>query len=249
MKKVIVYTDAHAPDHCRRSVNIAKQIIHDEKPDVLINLGDGGGFESLNHFNRYKLLIREGQRLVTDINTMFRLDAEIRAEAPKKCKAIRHIGNHEYWIQRLIMTHPELQGLHELDIPARYKELGWNVIPWGEFSKIGKLHFHHGDRIGYQGMWHSRAWTGTGRSVVYGHRHDIQRFTSELLTKDGNMIPNAGFSVGCLGLRIPQWMKNRRNNWSNGIAVIYFRSNGMFNCYLLDFIKGRCIWNGKEYQG
>jgi hypothetical protein len=231
-------------------VNIAKQIIRDEKPDYLIHLGDGGDFESLNGFNRHKLLLKEGKRVHKDINTMIALDTEIAdCTKPRYCEKIRLIGNHENWVNLFVQRNPELEGLHEFDIKGRYEELGWTVIPWGQFYRIGKLSFHHGDRVGYQGIYHARKWAGSGHSVVYGHRHDAQRFTGEVLEASGDMIPCAGFGVGCLGLRTPNWMHNRRNNWSNGIAVVYFRPNGLFNVYQIDFIKGKCIWNGKEYVG
>ena len=249
LKIGIVYADAHWPEHDQPSCNIVREVVKDLHPDYLINLGDAASFGSLSFFDKNKPRIKEGKRLWEELEGMYKLNDYLSEFASGHCKLIAHIGNHENRIQHYLDEHPELDGLPNLDIAREYRKRGWKVIPWGEFSHIGKLYFHHGDRKGYQTMYHAKAWAGAGRSVMYAHRHDCQRYTNELLNKEDEFTPNAAFSIGCLGKRTPQWMDNRRNNWSNGFGVFYMRPGGYYNVYLVDIIGGRCMWNGKLYDG
>lgn len=247
----IVYADAHYPSQDKKSCKIVHDVIADMQPDFITNLGDGADIDSFNFFLIRKPRLKEGVRIVKELNGMYSLDDYITEKAPKKCEKTRHVGNHEQRIFATIDARPELEGLRELDFEARYREMGWSVIPWGEFSNRGKLYFHHGDRKGYQGMWHAKQWATCGKSVMYGHRHDAQRFTTETMSGKqlSRFVPNAAISVPCLGTRTPQWMDNRRNNWSNGFGVVYLRPNGDFNAYIVDIIDGKCVWNGKLYEG
>ena len=245
----IVYTDAHSPEQDKASCAIVREVVKDLQPNFIVNMGDGASFESINGWNKGKPRLREGKRLQDDLTGMYGLDAYLTEFAPKSCKKIRHIGNHENWVQFYINEHPELEGLGELDLKQTYKSMGWKVIPWGDFSHIGLLYFHHGDRKGYQTKYHAAQWALSGKSICYGHRHDFQRFTNELLGGDDSFTPNAGFSIGCLGKRTPEWMDNKRNNWSNGFGVFYTRPGGYFNLYMVDIIHGVAMWNEKTYDG
>jgi len=126
--------------------------------------------------------------------------------------------------------------------------MGWEVIPFGGFFMEGKLAFHHGDRHGYQGKHHSSQWALLGKNIVYGHRHDVQRFTHETLTQKGKPSRHAAFSVGCLCKFELDYMLNRKTNWQQGIGVVYMDEKGYFGFYHIDIHNGRALWNGENIK-
>jgi hypothetical protein len=248
IKTMLVYGDAHAPYHDPGACRIVTNVIFDLKPDVIVNLGDSCDCESISEWNINKFRKRETKRLVKELDTALWLDESMVQNAPTHCLKVKLTGNHENWIERYIDRHPELEGLIELDLNARYESEGWQVIPHGGFFKYGKLLFHHGDRKGYMSKYHASRWAQVGRSIVYGHYHDAQRFSHEGIDANGRHTIHASFSVGCLCKEELEYMENRRRNWNQGFAIIYFKPNGFFNFYHVDIINGGCVVNGRFYS-
>lgn len=245
----VVYGDAHAPEHDPRAVRVMCKVIDIVRPNVLIDIGDAGEMASINGWNRSRPRLKENERLVKDLKAMYGLSDVIASHTKRGCKKIKMIGNHEHWVETYLDYHPELEGLEGINIPDTYEGMGWTVVPWGEFHQEGKLHFHHGDRKGYQTKWHSGQWAMMGRSVVYGHRHDVQTFTQETLQSGGRTDKHRAWSIGCMRKLAPDWMHNRKNNWQQGFGIFYVRSNGMFSFYPVDITNGTAIWNGKMIKG
>ena len=48
MKRAVVFPDQHYPIHDVKAVNVALQVIEQAKPDMFINLGDVGEWESVS---------------------------------------------------------------------------------------------------------------------------------------------------------------------------------------------------------
>jgi len=210
----VVFADTHAPYEDSSALRILHQVIADVHPQIIIDLGDTGDFDSLNPWNRNKRRLQEGKRTKHDVDSMYAVSRGVTSlRDNKKTKYVKFIGNHELWLERYIDEHPELEGFVNLE--GDYKEMGWEVIPWGGFYHVGKLMFHHGDRRGYQSKFHAKQWAAMGRSIVYAHVHDVQRWTHETLTRDGSPDKHAAFSIGCLsswtgiGCLTAEWNGNR----------------------------------------
>lgn len=245
----IVWGDAHSPEEDSFAFRILKQVVRDVQPDYLIELGDGCELGGLSYWNKKKLLTREGLRAQKDIQRMMVLDEEIaKCVRRKNVSKYKFMGNHERWVDLYLEEHPELQGMEGLDIKGKFESRGWKVVPWGEFLFLGKLVFHHGDRKGYQQKHHSSNWVKLGKNLIYGHRHDVQRFTQETLKGNGKVSRHAAFSIGCMRKLNPDWMTNRNNNWQTGFGIFYLLSTGAFNFYHVDIINRKAVWNGKIYQ-
>lgn len=243
--KAIVYADLHAPHEDKYAVSILCQVIQDEKPDILINLGDGGEFDSVNYFNRNRPLKQEGKRLVKDFRDMIHVENEIISAAPE-AKKRKHTGNHEHRVNNYLDSNPIIEGLIEETIQFNNSV---EVIPHGKFSTVGKLMFHHGDRKGYKSIHHAKQWSSIGRSILYAHFHSVQRFTHETLHRDGKPDKHAAFSIGCLCKLDRDWMYNQKSLWQQSFGVVYFQKDGFFNFYNIDITNRRAIWNGRIYRG
>lgn len=115
MKRAIVIPDQHFPIHDERAVDITLQAIEYIKPEIFINLGDVGEWESVSAWC-YK-----GKRLPNLEDQLVKVDKEI-AEVNEgidlfdkvldkvKCDQ-RYIlaGNHDEWLDHFVNKHPYLK--------------------------------------------------------------------------------------------------------------------------------------------
>lgn len=248
IKKAVVYGDTHAPYHDPYALSILCQVIAVEKPDIKVDLGDTGDWDSISRFNKGLPRKQEGKRLIKDIKTVQEVDRQIHL-AYRDSKRIKHMGNHEERLGRYLDEHPELEGVIEEVVGNSGLYSGVEIIPHGKFSNVGKLIFHHGDRRGYQSIHHAKQWASIGRSIVYGHHHSVQQFPHETLSKNGTPEKHRAFAIGCLCDLNRDWMENQKSLWQQSFAVIYFDDQGFFNYYNLDITNRKVIWNGKVYRG
>jgi hypothetical protein len=246
--KAVVYADLHAPFYDPHALNILCQVVADEKPDYVVDLGDTGDWDSISRFNKGQPGRQEGQRLIKDIKSVRVVDAMIYSAAGDKAQRIKHHGNHEQRLERYLNEHPELKGVIE-EVLGNELYKGIKEIDHGQFSTIGKLMFHHGDRRGYQSIHHAKQWASIGRSIVYGHHHSVQQFPHETLTRKGSPDKHRAFSIGCLCDLNRDWMENQKSLWQQSFAVIYFDEQGFFYFYNVDITNKKTIWNGKAYRG
>jgi len=245
IKKAVYFGDLHAPYQDEYAVSILCQIVTDEKPDYLINIGDGGDFESLSRFNKAYPRKREGKRVIKDLMAMIDLENEIYLTAPDGCDIRKHTGNHEWHLERWADENPEVEGIIETLMDSS----SIKMIPHAKFTNIGKLLSHHGDRKGYQSVHHAKQWAMIGRSIVYGHHHSVQTFPHETLDRHAEPDRHRAFAIGCLCDLNRDWMDNQRKLWQQSFGLVYFWDDGNFNFYNVDIIDKRAVWNGKLYKG
>jgi hypothetical protein len=201
-------------------------------------------FETLSFWLKDKKRTLEGKRLVKEYKGF---DREILTPLEKavsdKCKKIYFIGNHEARVDTAIDTEPNLEGFIEIENNLHLKNRGWKVIPYNQFFKLGRLHLMHGF---YWNKYHAaKSVEECGRSVLYGHVHDIQEFTKNSLTNE----VHKGKSIGCLCDTNPSWKRGKPNRWVNAFSVVYVYEGGCFNEYTINIINGRFVWAGKLYGG
>jgi hypothetical protein len=126
-------------------------------------------------------------------------------------------GNHEYRIQRYINAHPELEGMIEVPtvLNLAKRRIEW-VQSWskGELFQLGNCSFHHGLFVNDH---HAKKMVQRfGRSVLYGHTHDLQVYSSYGYPADNVLI---GASLGCL-CRIPQqYLRGSPTRWVQAVTV------------------------------
>lgn len=115
----LVIPDSHAhPDFHNERASWLSGLIHDLKPDVVVNLGDGADMPSLCSFDIGRKSF-QGRNYRKDIEAHLdfqdRLWSPLRKLKKKLPRSIYLIGNHEQRIGRAIDVAPELEGAISYD--------------------------------------------------------------------------------------------------------------------------------------
>ncbi len=239
-RKIAVFPDSHVPFEDKRAFEVALQVVAWYRPDEIIVLGDFVDCGPVSHWNRKNLRERAGMNMAAD----FKIANQYLDRMQKICHDITYIrGNHEKWLDDAMDESPELAGLLDLDINLRFKERGIRDIPFNGVYSIGHLSFTHGIyTTSHHSMQHA---TKFGRSIVYGHLHDIQLSisVSPIDIEEKHM----GLSLGCLAAKNPKFMKNKPNNWQHCIGIGLIRPNGNFNIDPVIISKGEASYAGKTF--
>lgn len=252
LKTAIVTPDKHFPLHDAPAVKAVCKAIELVKPDIYIDLGDTGEWESASHWQwkkkkrpplEYQIpFVDEDIRLVN--KGMDIIDKSLDKANVKD----RHFicGNHEEWLNNFVEENPYLADRYLVPKALRLKERGYKYHPLGKYLKIGKLNFYHGHH--FAGVSHTRNHLlRLGGNVMYGHHHDIQQ--SSVTHIDG---VKSAWSIGCLkdmGDDANGWLGNRKHNWQHGFAIVTFHKNGNFNVTLHQIVDGITVVQGKVING
>jgi hypothetical protein len=246
MRKAFEFYDMHIPHQIplKGVESYANDFVEEHGPTDRVYGGDQLDFSCISHWNLDKLRQLEGKRLKSDYDHANRiLD---RHDKIFKSKQVYWLtGNHEDWLDQLYDRFPALEGLLDIESNLRLKERGYKIIPLNSYAKIGKLFYIHGISTSTN---HARTTLQqVGRSVVYGHIHNVQVHTA-VSPIDSNEIHRAT-SLPCMCDMKPPYLKNRPTNWSNGFGIAFIRPDGCFQHHIIDIIKGKFIGlNGKEYK-
>lgn len=233
--------------HSMRAIDPIFRFIEDFKPNAFVFGGDNQDFGEISHWNKSRRLSMEGLRLVDSLTGFKReilnpLDKLLPQGAVRKY----HLGNHEDWLLDLIEENPALDGLLDLNEQLGLAERGWDVIPMDKTSKIGKLHFAHGqqvkggENVAKTGVLH---WE---RSIRFGHHHTYQVFTktSALDARD----THTGVAVPCLCRRDLKYGEGKPNRWVNGFLWGTVYPDGSFTDQVTVIVDGKFYANGKTYR-
>jgi predicted phosphodiesterase len=251
MKRAVVFPDQHYPIHDVKAMNVAHQVLEKVKPDIFINLGDVGEWESVSS-HKYKkkkrppleFILPNVEQEVEYVNKeLDKVDAILDKVGCKE----RHIcqGNHDEWLDKFVEENPYLDHL-TFRKACYWDKRGFKFKKYNEVLTIGKLSFIHG---AYTGPTHAKKHLESyGTNLLYGHVHDLQRYSMTRL-KDGTI---SAWSLGCLkDMRAEKntWLRGRLNNWNHAVAIIDFWKNGNFAIQIVEIVKGKTVLNGEEIVG
>ena len=251
MKRAVVFPDQHYPIHDGKAVNVALQVLEIARPDIFVNLGDVGEWESVSA-HRYKRRKRPPLEYqlpiidqdIVDVNKeLDRVDVVLDKVGCKE----RHIcqGNHDIWLDKFVEENPYLEK-YMFREACHWVKRGFKFYPYNKVLSIGKLSFVHG---AYTGPTHSKKHLESyGCNLMYGHVHDLQRHSMTRL-KDGAI---SAWSLGCLKDMRPEkntWLRGRLTNWNHAVAIVDFFKNGNFTVQIVEIVKGKTVLNGKEIVG
>lgn len=241
IKTGVCVFDVHFPNHNQALWNNILKVVGELKPDYFVFGGDNLDMEEVNHWEIEKGNKRgmEGKRLR---KTYDGFNAEIldKLKLPDYCRRVFLLGNHELWLEQYIDKIPELEGFAELERNLHLDN--WEIIPYRQTVKIGKIYFHHGE---YTCKYHASKMVDTfERNMVYGHMHTLQVHT-KITPIDGEA--HASYSMPCACNLNPQYMKDKPSSWVNGFGVFYIQPGGNFNIYPIVSFNGHFIFNGKYY--
>ena len=245
IKKAVLLPDLHYPHYEKRVFDAVSEFVSDYQPDQLVYMGDQISLDCISSWNVRKPLLKEGCRVLKDFdgfNTKVLLHFESLIK--KDTKKVFMIGNHEQRIAWYNEQHPELEGFLDLDNYLKLDERGYEVVPFNEIYKIGKLSVIHGF---YWNKYHAaktlEAFEG---NVVYGHVHNPQMYAK--VTPIDRKGYHTATSLGCLCNIKPDYKQNAPNFWINQFGIVeWMPATNYFNLYPITIIEGSFMFNGKYY--
>ena len=251
IERAIVTPDKHFPIHDEKAISVVCQAIELVKPDTYIDLGDTGEWE---HFSSHYWKGRSAKPMedliplldkdVSDVNAG--MDIIDKSLDKVNCKERHFIqGNHEVWLDKFVVRYPYLKEYTTYNA-LKLKERGYKYHPYNrkKLLKKGKLNFTHGKFVPkYHAFKHLDVY---GESIMYGHTHDLQRFTK---TNAGGTI--SAWSLGCLkDIEADEdWLSGRLTNWNHAFAIIDWFKGGNYKVEVVEIIKGQTSLWGKLIEG
>ncbi len=239
--KIAVIPDTHIPFEDKEAFEVAMRVVQWYKPDEIIILGDFLDCGPVSHWNKKNLRLRQTMNMADD----FAVANKYLDRIQKICKNVVYIrGNHEKWLDDAMDESPELAGLLDLDVNLRFKQRKIRDIPFNGVYSLGHLSFTHGIyTTAHHSMQHA---TKFGRSIVYGHLHDIQLSIS--VSPIDIQEKHMGLSLGCLAARNPKFMKNKPNNWQHCIGIGLIRPDGDFSIDPVIICRGSASYAGRIFK-
>lgn len=230
--KHLIIPDGHAhPDFNNDRWRALGRFIVEERPDVIINIGDMADMPSLSSYDDGKASF-EGRRYWKDVAATIDAQEElwrpVKENNRKMHKAynpvkILTLGNHEQRIVRATEADPKLEGtigIHDL----KYEEYGWQVKPFLEPVNIGGIAYAHYFSSGVSGRPISGENIGKTMcnklhcSAVQGHSHIFDH--SERSVINGRKL--FGLSCGCYTHKdyIEDWNRSFQHMWWHGVVIL-----------------------------
>ena len=243
LKRGVALFDIHSPEQNIPCMNIVFEFLKDFKPHYLVLGGDQMDFGCISHHNKGKIRLTENTRLRKDYKK-FQADILDKFDSivSKRCKKYFMIGNHEYWIERLIDDNPQLEGLVEIENNLDLDS--YTIIPFNQVLTIGEINFIHGIWTNkYHAEKNIRIYN---KNIVSGHLHTNQIFT---VVSPINNLPRQGISVGCLCNKNMDYMHEKPSAWMHQFMYWYELEDSTFRYYLVTILNGIAIINGKIYNG
>lgn len=243
IKRGVALFDIHYPEHNKECMSIAFKFLKDFKPDYLVLGGDQMDFNCISHHNKGKVRLLENARLKRDYRG-FQADIldKITESIPKPCKKYFMIGNHEYWVERLVDDNAQLEGLVEVENNLDLED--WKITSFNKVLTLGEINFIHGIWCNkYHAEKNIRVYN---KNIFSGHLHTNQIFT---LVSPINNLPKQGVSVGCLCNKNMAYMHEKPSAWVHQFMYWYELSDGTFRYYLVTILNGVAVINNKVYDG
>lgn len=234
--------------------------IVEQKPDVIVNIGDFADMESLSTYDKGKRQF-EGRRYIRDIDAarsaMKKLlkpltdyNAKQTHDHKTRYRPEMHLtlGNHEYRIQRAIDGQAELDGVMGL-MDLGYEDFGWTVHPFlvpVTVDGVAYSHFFANPQSGkpYGGQSIDTRLKNVGFSFTMGHQQTLmvgQRFLN-----NGQRI--RGIVAGSCYLHDEDYRGPQSNGEWRGILVKHEVRDGQYDLMevSLDFLcrryEGCHVW-------
>lgn len=243
----VVIGDPHSsPGHDNDRFLALSRFLAHTQPDNIVQIGDFMSLDSISPFSTTRPLLREGKRLVDDLdhgrNAYDLMMSEINhfndtqtKQHKKKYspRMIWHNANHEDRVFRYIVDSPELLGLIDHTDLLDVKKDGWEVYPYKEYSFIHGTGFTHvpmNKRVNQpiSGEYVSRRAADMHNfSVVFGHTHRLTMHESKV--RGCNIVQ--AINCGWFGDYAPEYVAGNEDSldWWGGVVVLTHYDEGMID--------------------
>lgn len=239
-RNYVLAADIHYPEYDARAWFCVLDYVRRNKVDGLVLMGDALDLSCISHHSIGKPLYRPKGSLKSNLDGFKKeiLDPIDKALGPDADKRFL-IGNHEAWLtEQLSESNPELDGMIDLTEYLDLEGRGYEVIPQGGFTKVGKLVVIHGDQCG-GGMYSARkaGEVYAGSSVVLGHHHTLQvHARSSPVTQTDRWTATV---LPCLSRLDPAYGRKHASQWLHGFGIVSVRPDGCFNLHPIVITDGQ----------
>lgn len=240
---IVVCPDVHVPYHDPLAWKTFLAAVKHKKPDVLVIIGDFADFYAVSFYSKKPDRARFLKAEIDSVND--ELDAVQKLRVPR---VVFLSGNHEARLERYLNEKaPELYGLIDVPTLFRFKERGWEYVPYGQAISIGKMDFSHD--VGRCGKNAARAsLEDYGDNITIGHTHQLG--TAYVGTVRGSK--RVCLNVGWLGgfKHVDYKHKNMAlRSYQHGFGLIHQDSTGFSSCHAIPIHEGRCEVDGVWING
>lgn len=227
--RVVVIGDAHDdPKQPKDRFEWIGHYINQERPDVVIQIGDFANFDSLNtHVPNETFNGKAKPTFLADVGSLrLAIDAinsKLNYIPERHCT----LGNHERRLYLFEDSAPEAHGMMSCEIDCTFRDRGWTYSPYGQIYMRGGVGFVHAalNRMGktYGGK---NAETTIANDAVFdlviGHSH-VERVYRAPKIGTGNEIQI--MNVGCAlpEGHVEEYAAHALTGWAWGIADIEIR--------------------------
>lgn len=258
------------PIHDERAIQIAMSIIREQRPDLVVLLGDNLDLAEFGKYRQYPQFAGTTQASVDRASAMI---AEIRSLVPQ-ARLVWLEGNHEARLGNTVIDNAKAahglrkagDGFREIPVLSvpnllRFDEYDVEYVsgyPAGEFRITKWLTAIHGKYVSVDAPAAAKYLRKGWDSVLFGHVHRIERLDQTRHSYKGPRTKVAA-SPGCLcridGV-VPSTMGGMdifgrpvpiAENWQQGLMVVDYEESGWFNLDQVTIWSGKAVWRGKEY--
>ena len=240
-KTHLIVPDSHAhPDYNNNRFEWLGKLIHDIKPDVVVNIGDHADLASLSSYDKGKASFN-GRNYAKDIESA--LDAHEKTwyyvSKAKKKKPFSVIleGNHEHRIKRVLDMEPHLEGerfgisFKNLEFETFYHQ----VVEYNG-STPGVIRI---DGIDYSHYFPSGISGRPLQSIHHAFDLTRKRFTSSTcghshlfdyhIARDSSGDTRRGLVAGVFQDYKNTWAGSAANHWEPGVVIKRNVDNGSYD--------------------
>jgi hypothetical protein len=230
--------DIHHPQYDRKTLRAILSFIRQNHVDGLLLGGDALDLGCVSHWNANLPGNKRKGELKSDLDGF---DKEIlqplEALLPRGCQKVFLTGNHCRFIDDLMESMPELDGMLDIKKYLRLEERGFKVVPLGGEFQIGDLLCIHGECVGSGGgNAAKKALEIYGQNILMGHGHQLQ--ASSKCSPSSSKKKVCAWMSPIVGSVSPRYLKHRANAWVNGMTLVYVRGDGTFNLYQVVITDG-----------
>jgi hypothetical protein len=230
--KIVVIPDGHAmATQNNERWTLAGKLIHDLRPETVVNIGDTFDFPSLCFHSKKAEL--EGARYQADVDAGIeaqdRLLHELRRHKKKLPRMVNCLGNHDIRPDRFVEENPLFKGKISVKDCA-FDDYWDETYPFLEAVEIEGIDFLHYATSGLMGRpigGTHPAWSiikKRNKSTVVGHSHVLDYKVDN--TPGRSLM---GLSVGCFVDFHAGFAGPANDMWSRGIAILHDAEDGLFD--------------------
>lgn len=263
--------DELEPIHDEAAVAVARAVIREQQPDMIVMVGDNADFAE---FSRFRLSPAYARTTQATVDRCAALAADLRADAPQ-AEIVWLEGNHEARLSFHIIDNAkaafglkrgmEPEGWPVLSMPhlCHFDEAGINYVsgyPANDWWLNDNLRVIHGHKVTSNGSTAHKYLDDARVSTIFGHVHRAEHAERTRLTRDGPRTIMAT-SAGCLcridgvvpstkgGMDVRGAPVPTAEDWQQGFHLIHHKpGDGPFSVERVSILNGWAMFRGKEYR-